>query len=305
MIIDAHLHIWYRLDGMIGDQLPVHPLRDGMIQIGDRELLGMPAYLLDGQARAEYVVAEFNAAGVDVGVVVQDYMDGVQNEYLMEVVERFPSRFFAHGLPNYWDIDNAVCEAEELFARGFRGLKLPAEHLRGKIILDDSRLMPIWQTMEANQSVLAVDLSEGQEQVQEMENILARCPELHVALGHFGMVNRGGWPGQLHLCCHKNVFMEAGGIIWLYRNECYPFPSAIDAIHRAKEAVGIEKLMWGSDWPRTMIDFTYRQSIDFIRKDSSLTDQEKAMLLGGNAAGLYRLRKPQIERRPVPCITED
>jgi predicted TIM-barrel fold metal-dependent hydrolase len=99
--------------------------------------------------------------------------------------------------------------------------------------------------------------------------------------------------------------MEAGGIIWLYRDEGYPFPSAIDAIHRAKEAVGIEKLMWGSDWPRTMIDFTYRQSIDFLRKDSSLTDPEKTMLLGGNAAGLYRLPEPQIERRAVRCVTED
>ncbi|MHC4176426.1 MAG: amidohydrolase family protein [Planctomycetota bacterium] len=305
MIVDAHVHVWNRLDGMIANQRPVVPLGGGMIRIGDDQMLGVPAYMLDCAARAEYAVSEFDAAGVDMAVVVQDYMDGVQNDYLLEVRERFPGRFFAHALPNYWDADGAAAEAERLFRRGFRGLKLPGEHLLEKLRLDDPRLMPIWQTMEEDQYVLAVDLSEGETQVREMENILARFPKLRVALGHFGMVNRGGWPGQLHLCRHENVFMEAGGIIWLYRDEGYPFPSAIDAIHRAKEAVGIEKLMWGSDWPRTMIDFTYRQSIDFLRKDSSLTDPEKTMLLGGNAAGLYRLPEPQIERRAVRCVTED
>jgi len=304
MIIDAHIHIWNRLDGMIANRRPVIPLGGGMIRIGDDRMLGMPAYMLDCAARAEYAVSEFDAAGVDAGVVVQEYMDGQQNDYLLEVVERFPGRFFAHALPNYWDAAHVVQEAAGLFRRGFRGLKLPAEHLLGKIRLDDRRLMPIWETMEKKKFVLAVDLSEGRDQVEEMNNILGRFPRLRIALGHFGMVNRNGWPGQLHLCRHENVFMETGGIIWLYRDEGYPFPGAIDAIHRAKDEVGVEKLMWGSDWPRTMIDFAYRQSIDFIRKDSSLTDKEKALLLGGNAKNLYQLPEPQIERRAVPCVTE-
>ena len=152
--------------------------------------------------------------------------------------------------------------------------------------------------------VLAVDLSEGEVQVPEMENILARCPKLCVSLGHFGMVNRGGWPGQLHLCHHENVYLDMGGIIWLYRQEGYPFPGAIDAIHRAKKEVGIEKLMWGSDWPRTMIDFTYRQSIDFIRTDESLTNREKQLMLGENAARLYNLPEPNTKRGPVTLVTE-
>jgi L-galactono-1,5-lactonase len=305
MIVDAHLHVWNRLEGTIGNQVPVRPLGGGMIRLGERETLGMPAYLLDCQARADYVVAEFNAAGVGVGVVVQDYMDGVQNDYLLDVLAAFPGRFFAHALPNYWDADHVTQEAESLFRRGFRGLKLPAEHLLGKLKLDDPRLMPIWGVMEEREYVLAVDLSEGQQQVGEMESILEGFPKLRVALGHFGMVNRGGWPGQLRLARHENVYLETGGIVWLYRQEGYPFPGALDAILRAKQEVGIEKLMWGSDWPRTMIDFTYRQSLDFVRKAVALTEDEKESLLGGNARRLYRLPQPSAPRRPVPLITEE
>jgi L-galactono-1,5-lactonase len=304
MIVDAHVHIWNRLAGTIGNELPVTPLSGGMIRMGDRELLGVPAYLLDCRALAEYVISEFNAAGVDAGVVVQEYLDGVHNDYLQEVAARFPGRFFVHALPNYWDTDQTSREAGELFRRGFQGVKLPAEHLLGKIRLDDRRLMPIWRTIEETQRILAVDLSEGEEQVAEMENVLASFPKLRVALGHFGMVNRRGWPGQLQLCRHEHVYLETGGIIWLYRDEGYPFPSAVAGICRAKHEIGIEKLMWGSDWPRPMIDFTYRQSIEFVRTTPTLNEREKALLLGENARRFYRLAEPKSPRRPVALITE-
>lgn len=304
MIIDAHMHIWNRLHGKIAGKIPLRAVKNGVIKIGKQAFLGMPASLLDCNARAEFVLAEFDAAGVDTGVVVQENMDGPQNEYCLAIAKKYKGRFFMHGLPDYFKPNNTVREALGLFKRGFRGLKLPAGHLAGKLALDDDRFMPIWSHMADEGHVLAVDLSEGEGQVAQMENILAKFPTLCVAVGHFGMVNRRGWPGQLTLCRHKNVYMETGGIIWLYRHEGYPFPGAVDAILRARDEVGIHKLMWGSDWPRTMVDFTYRQSLDFIRtRDIGLSDKEKAQLLGENAARLYGLPKPKTQRQPVTMIT--
>ncbi len=305
MIVDAHMHIWNKLHGQIGGKTPVLPLANGMIQIGEAKMLGMPASHLDSCARAEWVIAEFDAAGVDVGVVVQEYMDGEQNDYVREAQTKFPNRFFAHAIPNFWNKSAVAQEAAALFAQGFRGLKLPAGHLAAQnILLDDLHYMPIWEQMAAQGQVLAIDLSTGVGQVPAMENILQHFPKLHVALGHFGMANRDGWPGQLNLCRHENVYLESGGIIWLYRHEGYPFPGAIAAIKKAKQEVGIEKLMWGSDWPRTMVDFTYRQSLDFVRNDASLTDREKSLFLGDNAAKLYGLVASTTARAPVPLITE-
>jgi hypothetical protein len=304
MIVDAHMHIWGKVHGQVAGQKAVEPVGNGMIRIGEDVLLGMPAYLLDCAALAEYVVSEWDAAGVDAGVVVQEYLDGEQNQYLLDVSSRFPGRFFVHGLPDFWKKDEVESEAMELFGRGFRGLKLSASHLLGKIALDDAAFLPIFQHMEEKGYVLAVDLSAGEDQVPEMENILARFPLLKVAVGHFGMPNREGWPGQLILARHVNVYIEGGGLVWLYRDEGYPFPGAIDAILRAKREVGIEKLMWGSDWPRTMVDFTYRQSLDFVRQSDTLSEGEKAAFLGGNAARLYGLPEPEHPRKPVTLITE-
>lgn len=45
--------------------------------------------------------------------------------------------------------------------------------------------------------------------------------------------------------------------------------------------------MWGSDYPRTMTAITYKMSFDFIEKSSELGENEKQLLLGGNAVGFY------------------
>ena len=305
MIVDAHMHVWNKIHGKIGNEIPVSPLSNGMIRIGEQDLLGMPPYLLDCAARAEYAISEFNAAGVDVGIVVQEFLDGEQNDYLCGVLAKYPGRFLIHGLPDFWNLDQIAQEASVLLSSNFCGLKLPAEHLQNKIRLDNSRLMPVWERMEETRHVLAIDLSEGADQVVELENILQRCPRLHVAVGHFGMVNRRGWPAQLQLARFQNVYLDMGGLVWLFRSEGCPFPGALQAIQTAKSEVGIEKLMWGSDWPRTMIDFTYRQSLDFVRYSDCLSDHDKALILGQNACRLYRLPEITSVLKPVRAITED
>ena len=303
VIIDAHMHIWERVNGQVGGEKKVLPLRNGKIRIGDDEMLGMPAHMTDCAALAELVIGEFDAAGVAAGVVVQEYLDGPQNDYLLDAGSRYPGRFFVHALPDFFQADSVSAEAFGLFDRGFRGLKLCAGHLQGKLSLDDARLFPIWERMEAQGLVLAVDFSEGEHQVVEFEKVLASYPQLKVAIGHFGMPNRDGWPGQLKLCRHENVFMECGGIIWLYRGEGYPFPSALGVIREAINEVGVEKLMWGSDWPRTMVDFTYRQSLDFVRLDDFLDEEQMQAFLGGNALRLYHFGQVE-EQDAVALITE-
>ncbi len=304
MNVDAHIHIWQHLHGCVGGRTPVTAVRDGVIQIGDQPMLGMPPYMHDCAALAEHVLAEFEAAGVDAGVVVQEYLDGEQNDYLLDVVARCPDRFFVHGLVDFFDPGGAATAANRLFERGFRGLKVPAMHLEGQVALDDPRLMSVYRHMEQASLVLAVDLTEGTRQVPEMKRVLDRCPQLKVAIGHFGMPNRRGWPDQLELCHYPNVYIETGGLAWLYRAEGYPFAEAQEVILRAIDLVGPDKIMWGSDWPRTMVDFTYRQTLEFVRNSARFDTTVKVAILGENAARLYALKRPAKPRKPIAMITE-
>jgi hypothetical protein len=298
------MHIWNRIAGTVGGRLPVVAETAGRIRIGDDVMLGMPAWMLDGQARAEFFVAEMDAAGVAAGVVVQEYLDGPQNDYLLETAERFPGRFFVHALPDLFQPDRAADEAVRLFERGFRGMKLSAMHLVDRVALDDARLTPAYRHMEKNGLVLAVDLAADAAQCRQMRAVLEACPQLRVAIGHFGMPTRGGWPDQLELARYPNVHIETGGIVWLYRDQGYPFPGAVDAVRRAVDTVGIEKVMWGSDWPRTMVDFTYRQSLDFISASARFTNDELRAILAGNASRLYGLAVAEPAPPRLSLVTE-
>ena len=85
----------------------------------------------------------------------------------------------------------------------------------------------------------------------------------------------------------KNVSVESGGITWLYNSEFYPYPSAIRSIREAADWVGMDRLMWGSDYPRTITAITYKMSYDFICKSTELSEEEKSMFLGENACKFY------------------
>ena len=175
-----------------------------------------------------------DAAGVDAAVVVQEYLDGEQNDYCLDVAQRYPDRFFCALPTGLFQSGERSKRKQWLFSTAvFEGLKLSAMHLGDVVDLDDKRLMPIYRHMERKSFVLAVDLASESTQVKQMRNILEQCPRLPVAIGHFGMVSRAGWPEQLELCRFPKVFIELGGIVWLYRNEGYPFPAAIDAIRKS------------------------------------------------------------------------
>jgi hypothetical protein len=304
MIIDAHIHLWNKINGRLGNQ-PVKPIKNGMIKIGDKKCQGMPSWFSDCRSTAELVLAAMDDAGVSGAVVTQEYLDGSQNNYLLNVQKKYPKRFFVHGLLDFRKPTNLKREFKTLHQKGFKGIKCPAMPLPAmNIRLDSPELMYIWQEMESNEMILSIDLAPGRVQVEQMKNIIRHFGKLKICIGHFGMAGRKDWMEQILLAEFKNVYIESGGIIWLFRQEGPPFKKAQAAIKQALKAVG-SKLMWGSDYPRTMVDFTYRQSLDFVRHGCDfMSDKEKRSFLGDNAAKIYGFANYNLKITPHSLITE-
>jgi predicted TIM-barrel fold metal-dependent hydrolase len=141
--------------------------------------------------------------------------------------------------------------------------------------------------MEEKQMIFSMCLADNERQIAEFQEVVSECPNLKIAIGHFGLATTKNWKNQILLARNPNVFIESGGITWLYNSEFYPFPSAVKAIREAADLVGIDKLMWGSDYPRTICAITYKMSYDFVLKSSLLTQSEKEAFLGGNAVKFY------------------
>jgi len=287
-IIDAHAHLWLRQDTEVNG-MKIQTLDGGKSLFMGEIRQMVPPFIVDGRNTAEIFLSNMDYAQVSAAVITQEYIDGLQNDYLWEVQQKYPNRFFCCGMVDARK-SGYLEHAKQLINQGFKALKIPAERLimpDKRVWLTCEEMMQMFKLMEENNMILSVDLASGTEQVGEMEEIIAECPNLKIAIGHFAMVTRPDWQEQVKLALHPNVMIESGGITWLFNDEFYPFTGAVWAIKEAIALVGIEKLMWGSDYPRTITAITYKMSYDFILKTNLLSDEEKELFLGENARKFY------------------
>ncbi len=276
-IIDAHSHLWLRQDTWV-DGRRILSLKNGRSIFMDEEVQMLPPFMTDGVNSAEVFLSNMDYAQVGGAVVVQELIDGCQNDYLAEVQRRYPDRFFCMGMA--WNREEAQAVADA----GLKGIAIPGHRVHEPL----ATLMPVFKLMEARDMVLSMCLGDDEGQIAQMREVIQECPRLRVAIGHFGMVTTPSFRSQVMLAREGNrVMIESGGITWLYNSEFYPFPSAIRSIRDAASWVGMDRLMWGSDYPRTITAITYRMSYDFVGKSSELTTEEKALFLGGNAQRFY------------------
>lgn len=287
-IIDAHAHLWLKQDTVV-DGLPIRTLENGRSLFMGEIRQMVPPFMVDGVNSAEVFLSNMDYAQVSAAVITQEFIDGIQNDYLQEVERKYPNRFLTCGMCEFRK-PGFLVQAVELLNQGFRAIKIPAQRLllpEGRISLVNDEMMQMFRIMEQRGAILSIDLADGDLQVGEMEEIIRECPNLKIAIGHFGMVTREGWEEQIKLARHPHVRIESGGITWLFNDEFYPFHGAIRAIRRAADLVGMDKLMWGSDYPRTITAITYRMSYDFVIKSKELSETDKALFLGKNAEQFY------------------
>ena len=289
-IIDAHAHLWLHQDTEVEGQ-KIKTLDNGKSLFMGEVRQMLPPFIIDGRNTAEIFISNMDYAQVSAAVITQEYIDGIQNEYLWATQSKYPERFLCCGMVDVRKPAGFLENVKALIEQGFTAMKIPAQRMitgNGRFYLTSDEMMQMFKFMEENDILFSVDLADGDMQVGEMNEIIAECPNLRIAIGHFAMVTRPGWQEQVKLARNKNVMIESGGITWLFNDEFYPFTGAVWAIKEAASIVGIDKLMWGSDYPRTIAAITYRMSYDFVLKSKMLRDDEKAKFLGSNAAGFYR-----------------
>ena len=291
MIIDAHAHLWNPQAGRV-DGKPVIPLTGGRSDFGGELRQMMPPYMLDGSNTVEMLMANMDYARVSGCVITQEYIDGNQDSYLLECKKKYPERMKICCLYEEKPIE------DEWLSR-FDGVKICGGRLENKDLPAHEEIFGQAARMG---KFISIDMADGDLQTDAMEELIERYPDLRIAVGHFGMVTVEGWEKQIALAKHKNVYIESGGITWLFNSEFYPYPSAVKAIRTAIDICGIDKLMWGSDYPRTMTAITYDMSKDFVEKSDDLSEEEKRKFLGENAEKFYGFGKLDVPEKIINMV---
>ena len=138
IIIDAHSHLWQKQDTTWNGKVIKTTTNGRSIFLGE-EVQMLPPFMIDGVNSAEVFLSNMNYAQVQAAVVVQEFIDGLQNDYLAKVNSQYPDRLLACGMANYLE-PGFLAQAETLIAQGFKGLAIPGHRLLGKRLMDDDMI---------------------------------------------------------------------------------------------------------------------------------------------------------------------
>lgn len=228
--IDTHAHVFER--GLqLADARRYAPTYDAPL----------PAYL-----------AQLDAHGVSHGVLVQPSFLGVDNSYLLAALKQAPQRLRGVAV-----IDPTAPETllTQMNAEGIVGIRL---NLIGAA--DPQLKSPVWQAALARLHALGwhVELHVEARRLPALLQPLLEA-QVSVVVDHFGRpdpalgVDDPGFAALLAAGRSRRVWVKISGA---YRNGTNGRGEAIAqaAMPRLKDALGLDRLVWGSDWPHTQFE---------------------------------------------------
>ena len=275
-VIDSHLHVWDR-------------------QVSGYAWLGPQHGELYDDFGGESAARELAAAGVDEAVLVQADDSVADTRYLLHVADTFD---FVAGVVGWIDLDDAATAARQLEEYAdhpkFRGVR-QLTHIDPRA---DVLCLP-----EVRRS-LAVLAAAGlpfevpdawPRDLATVADLAADLPDLVVVVDHLGKPPRGratdlaAWEADLRKVAERpNTVAKVSGL----QQPGQPFTT--DALRPvldvALDAFGASRLMYGGDWPMTVVAGGYQRHWEVVRDlVGELSASECAQLLSETASTVYRL----------------
>jgi len=215
-------------------------------------LAGARRYAPTYDAPLSAYLAQLDAHGVSHGVLIQPSFLGVDNSYLLAALKQAPQRLRGVAV-----IDPAAPETllTQMNAEGIVGIRL---NLIGAA--DPQLKSPVWQAALARLHALGwhVELHVEARRLPALLQPLLEA-QVNVVVDHFGRpdpalgVDDPGFAALLAAGRSRRVWVKISGA---YRNGANGRGEAIaqGAMPRLKDALGLDRLVWGSDWPHTQFE---------------------------------------------------
>ncbi len=303
-LIDAHCHIWERMHGFRFKDVPMEPIGNGRVRVGEKVIQFMAAQFLDSSSPLSVLETELENTGVDKACLLQTPCYGDQSAYVAAAIEKWPDRFVTTGCAN-------PCYGKERFLREAQAV-LTQKRCRAikfempdtPFVADDPDNAYIFEFILEHGLYCMVDMGWGKGPfdypIEAFEKVVKRYKDLTFVFPHLGVSRLWDPAEYTHfeslkrtlglMDLNPNVWFDIGGLPMLTGGfEEYPYPMANSAFKCVKETVGMEHIMFGTDYPGSTPYCTYQQSIDEIAIHCAdfLTEADKEKLFYQNAEALW------------------
>jgi hypothetical protein len=302
MIIDAHTHVIEHIAGF-GRKGESRAVGGGKARwVTGEEAQLIPDAWGETSFTHDALVRVMDEHGIAKAVLMQGSFYGFCNDYTFEATQRHPGRLYGMGTFDPYAYESRAIMDRLIKGYRFCGLKFETSRSFGlmgyhpDMRLDREPMTSIWEYAEKEGLVVSLDLGtfgEPSLQLGAMARIAHRFAGIRFVVEHLF------YPGAGHfddvraaldlLARHGNVSFTLASIPNSTMPEAWPFPSACRYAMIARDIVGAERILWGSDLPSVAVNAPYRQLIDFVAESGVFSEEELRMIYAKNAARVYGL----------------
>ncbi len=233
------------------------------------------------------LIEKMAATGVDVSVLLP--VGEENNPRAEEMAAAHPDRFVAFFWPGYAEDFEGCADRFEAARRrgGGRGVKF--QLLLQHAAPDDRRLYPMYEVcareaapvlfhcgmVAFRQEFGRPHLSAYANAVHGADRVAADFPELKIVIAHLG----GNYSYEALIAAekHPNVCLDTA-FLHFFEKRTLPRMSPVRLIERAVSIAGPQKILYGGEGV-----------LPSVVRAAAISEEAKAMILGGNAARLLKL----------------
>lgn len=291
MIIDAHAHIYDFLAGY-GAKGEFCPLGNGLgIWATGKVERFLPEKYGDKEFLAETLLELMKENSVDHAILLQGGNYGFHNHYIAESAAKYPTKFTAVGT-----LDPYSIYAEKIFENlieryAMHALKfelssewgLSGYHPRLKMDGDEMTIL----LERANKLSLTVVLDIGPMHMPSFDATALKVISNRYQNIQFVMTH------CFFPCDDKNndkrlaLASELASDRFVFDFSNVAIDKHTDFLKQFKNAVGAERMLWGSDLPGTLCKNEYGEMIRLVTDSGIFTEEELPLVLGKNAEKIY------------------
>lgn len=298
-IIDAHAHIAQYISGFTS-RGELRGIGGGKAQYATGEVFQMfPPELGDFGVTPEALLKVMDENGVEKAVLLQGNFLGFQNEYTYQAVQKYPDRFV--GAATY---DPFCLKVDELRRRlfgelGFKAVKFELSNgsglmaNRAPVYLDGRIMNECFAHASDNGLTVVLDIGRPRNacwQVDALAKAISKYPDLTFVICHLLAPQRQDTEllrEALGKLVKENVYFDISSLAHNQQPETYPYPTACVHLKNAKEIVGADRLMFGSDAPMNLARDTYAHLKGYIVNSEVFTAAELEDIFYNTANKVY------------------